>query len=99
MHDDACHVGCSTKSLNRATRAVVDLAARQVIVDRVVVEANRALAHSGLTVASVGARLGFDEPINFVKFFRRTTGVTPGDFAPATATPGDDARGGTMLFD
>jgi AraC-like DNA-binding protein len=33
-----------------------------------------------LPVAAVGDQLGFDEATNFVKFFRRETGLTPGAF-------------------
>ena len=43
-------------------------------------KAKRLLAHTTLTVATVGTRLGFDEATNFVKFFRRATGTTPGSF-------------------
>lgn len=80
VQDYARHLGCSTKTLNRATRAVVDRTAKDVIVERVVLEAKRLLAHTTLTVATVGSRLGFAEATNFVKFFRRATGTTPGRF-------------------
>lgn len=80
VQDYALHLGCSTKSLSRATRAVVDRSPKDVIVERVVLEARRLLAHTTLTVATVGTRLGFDEATNFVKFFRRATGTTPGRF-------------------
>lgn len=85
VQDYARHLGCSTKSLNRASRAVVDLTAKEVIVARIVLEAKRLLAHTPLTVATVGSRLGFDEATNFVKFFRRETGTTPGRFREAYA--------------
>lgn len=80
VQDYARHLGCSTKSLNRATRAVADRSAKDVIAERTVLEAKRLLAHTTLTVAAVGGRLGFDEATNFVKFFRRVTGTTPGRF-------------------
>lgn len=80
VQDYARHMGCSAKSLNRATRAVVDRTAKDVIVERLVLEAKRQLAHTTLTVATVGTRLGFGEATNFVKFFRRETGTTPGRF-------------------
>ena len=80
VQDYARHLGCSAKSLNRAARAVVDRTAKEVVVERIVLEAKRLLAHTTLTVATVGTQLGFSEATNFVKFFRRETGQTPGRF-------------------
>ncbi len=55
--------------------------------DRVALEARRLLAHTDLTVAAVGRRLGFEETTNFVKFFVRRTGTTPGTFRQDATTP------------
>jgi AraC-like DNA-binding protein len=76
----AQHLGWSTKSLNRACRATADVTAKRVIIDRVVLEAKRLLAHSSDPVAEISCHLGFDEPTNFVKFFKRETGLTPTQF-------------------
>lgn len=76
----ADHLGHSRKSLDRACRAVSDMSAKRVIVERIVLEAKRLLAHTRLPVASVSDRLGFDEPTNFVKYFKRETGTTPARF-------------------
>ncbi len=78
--DYAAHLGWSVKTLTRTTREVVDLAPKRIIVDRIVLEAKRLLAHTSQTVATISRHLGFDEPTNFVKFFRRETGMTPGVF-------------------
>jgi AraC-like DNA-binding protein len=43
-------------------------------------EAKRLLAHSLFPVANIGYEIGFSEPTNFVKFFRRETRLTPGAF-------------------
>jgi AraC-like DNA-binding protein len=76
----AKHLGCSTKSLNRAARAVSDTTAKRLITDRVVLEAKRLLVHTSANVAAIADELGFDEATNFVKLFRHETGVTPGAF-------------------
>lgn len=73
-------LGCSDKSLHRATREVVGMSAKEVVTSRLVLEAKRRLAHSTTPVANLSDDLGFSEPTNFVKFFRRETGVTPGTF-------------------
>jgi AraC-like DNA-binding protein len=82
----ARHLGCSTRSLNRACRAANDVTAKRVIVERIILEAKRLLAHSGDTAARVSADLGFDEPTNFAKFFRRETRLTPAAFRATVRT-------------
>jgi AraC-like DNA-binding protein len=37
-------------------------------------------------VATIGDQLGFDEATNFVKFFRREAGLTPGAFRARQAS-------------
>jgi len=76
----AKHLGCSQKSLTRSALVVTDRSAKGVLTDRIVLEAKRLLAHTLLPVATVSDRLGFVEATNFVKFFRRETGQTPGAF-------------------
>jgi AraC-like DNA-binding protein len=76
----AKHLGCSVKSLTRAALVLTDRSAKAVLIDRIVLEAKRLLAHTYLPVAAVSDRLGFGEATNFVKFFRRETGLTPGAF-------------------
>lgn len=73
-------LGCSQKSLSRATLEVADVSAKALLTQRIVLEAKRLLAHAVMPVAAVADALGFDEATNFVKFFRRETGTTPGAF-------------------
>jgi len=82
----ARHLGCSAKSLNRACRAASDTTAKRVIVERIILEAKRLLAHRGDTAARISADLGFDEPTNFAKFFRRETRLTPAAFRATVRT-------------
>ncbi|MFH9419749.1 AraC family transcriptional regulator [Streptomyces sp. NPDC017529] len=44
------------------------------------VEAKRLLSGTQLTVAQVARRTGFADPAYFCRFFRRETGLSPGDF-------------------
>jgi AraC-like DNA-binding protein len=73
----ARHLGYSAKSLDRSCRAAAAMSAKRVIVERIVLEAKRLIAHTELPVASISAELGFDEPTNFVKYIKRETGSTP----------------------
>jgi AraC-like DNA-binding protein len=83
--DYAKRLGYSESTLSRACVAATGYTAKQAIDLRVALEARRMLVHSDATVAQIGHRLGFSEPTNFVKFFRRTCGVTPLDFRSRTA--------------
>lgn len=83
----AQHLACSAKSLNRACRATSDVSAKRVIVERIVLEAKRLLANSSDTAARISADLGFDEPTNFTKFFRRETDLTPAAFRASVQSP------------
>ena len=100
VDDYAKLIGCSVRSLTRASLATTGRTAKQLVDDRVALEAKRLLAESELAVAEIGARLGFTEPTNFGRFFARTVGCSPGQFridsrraaaeadlAPATTPP------------
>jgi AraC-like DNA-binding protein len=76
----ARQLGCSEKGLSRATLAVTAMGAKAFVTQRIALEARRLLVHTLLPVAAVSDQLGFDEATNFVKFFRRETGLTPGAF-------------------
>ncbi|MEZ5626489.1 MAG: AraC family transcriptional regulator [Rhodocyclaceae bacterium] len=78
--DYARRIGYSERTLARACIATVGLTAKVVIDQRVALEAKRLLHHSPASVARIGHQLGFTEPTNFVKFFRRLVGMTPQAF-------------------
>ncbi|WP_399083706.1 helix-turn-helix domain-containing protein [Streptomyces sp. BBFR2] len=60
------------------------------------VEAKRLLSGSPLSIARIAARLGFADPAYFSRFFRRETGVSPGDFRrSANGTGATDGTAGT----
>lgn len=88
----AQHLGCTEKSLARASATGSGITAKAFIAARIALEAKRLLVHTNLTVASIADRLGFDEPTNFGKFFRREAGCTPAEFRrqqlDATVLPG-----------
>jgi len=78
--DYAKHLACSEKSLSRATLSVARLSAKAFLSKRIALEAKRLLSHTGMPIATIADSLGFDEAANFIKFFRREAGCSPGDF-------------------
>ena len=70
----------SQKTINQATRKVVDLSAKQFIIDRILLEIKRYLAQGELTINEISDLMGFDEPSNLTKFFKRYEGFSPKEF-------------------
>jgi AraC-like DNA-binding protein len=83
VEDYAALLGCSVRTLTRASLAVTGRTAKQLVDDRVTLEAKRLLACSTYSIAEVGRRLGFPEPTNFGRFFHREAGQSPGAFRAA----------------
>jgi AraC-like DNA-binding protein len=82
--DYAQRLGYTVKTLTRACLAATGQPVKHVINSRVVLEAQRLLAHTDEPVAVIARRLGFSEPTNFGTFFARHTGTTPGEFRQTT---------------
>jgi AraC-like DNA-binding protein len=91
VDDYARALSCSVRTLTRASLAATGRTAKQLLDDRVALEAKRLLAESELPVADIGSRLGFREPTNFGRFFARTVGVSPGQFRAESRRADADA--------
>ncbi len=95
-HDVAAYADilcCSTRTLTRHCERWAGRPAKRFIDERVVLEAKRLLAHGDQSVAAIAIELGFAEPTQFVKYFRRLTGDTPASFRAIfrSATPSPPA--------
>ncbi len=60
--------------LNYATRSIVDLSAKQFIIDRIMLEIKRYLSQGELMNYEISDMLGFDEPANMTKFLKGMKG-------------------------
>lgn len=78
--DYARCLGCTEKSLTRATTEVLGVSAKAFISARINLEAKRLLAHTDLPITVIARKLGFEEPTHFSKFFRREARCTPAEF-------------------
>nr|MDT0659310.1 AraC family transcriptional regulator [Micromonospora sp. DSM 115978] len=83
VEDYADRLGCSVRTLTRACLAATGRSAKQVVDDRVALQARRLLAATDAPIAEVGRWLGFPEPTNFGRFFQREVGRSPGSFRAA----------------
>ncbi|MER6378257.1 helix-turn-helix domain-containing protein, partial [Streptomyces mirabilis] len=72
------------RTLTRAVQQVTGRTAKAYIVERIVLEAKRLLAHERVTAARCASELGFPDPSNFSLFFLNATGLRPGAWQAAT---------------
>ncbi len=70
----------SSKTLNLVIREIVDKSAKQFINEYVILLAKRLLVNSNLTSSEIAYDLGFDEPTNFTKFFKKNEKKSPSLF-------------------
>lgn len=80
VSDYAKKISVTEKRLNQATSKILDKSPKQVIDERVMLEAKRLLAHTNESIKEIGFDLGFEEPTNFIKYFRKHSHSTPVEF-------------------
>ena len=80
VYEYAAKLNISEKVLGQSTLKVLGKSAKELINERVLLEAKRLLIHASISVKEIGFQLGFDEPTNFVKYFHKHTGDTPLEF-------------------
>ncbi len=83
----AARLACSGKTLARALHALAGTTLKAMVDERLALEAKRLLSYSRDPVKAIAGELGFDEPGNFVKFFRRRVGCTPSRFRQVQLLP------------
>ena len=89
----ADRLGYSTRTLNRLARQHTGLSAKELIDERVVLEAKRQLSHADASVSEIAEQLGFDDASNFSSYFRRQTQLTPGTFRTQSRSAGTHSQG------
>lgn len=67
----------SPRTLSRLTRSALGKPAKRVIGDRRVLEAQRLLGFTPLSVKEIAARLGYADPFHFSRAFKAVTGLAP----------------------
>jgi len=80
-HHDAAHYAAAlavpAAALSRALSHVTGRATKELITDRVMLEAARLLRFTDLTVQEIGHRTGFRDPLYFSRAFKRHQGESP----------------------
>jgi AraC-like DNA-binding protein len=78
--DYAGMMNISYKHLNEVCKSITGNTAKAFIDQFIILESKRRLAVSDIAVKELTYDLGFDEPTNFVKFFKKHTHQSPSQF-------------------
>lgn len=70
----------SYQSLNEISKSVSGMSAKAVIDHYVILEIKRFLATTDLSIKELSYQMGFEEPTNLVKYFKKHTLITPLQF-------------------
>lgn len=76
----ASELSISEKYLHKASTTLLDKTPKQIIDERILLEAKRLLVHSNESIKEVAYELGYEEPTNFIKYFRKHTHFTTSEF-------------------
>ena len=76
----ASQLNVSEKRLAHATSKTLGKSPKAIINERIMLETKRLLIHTNRSIKQIGYDLGFEEPTNFIKYFRKHTDKTPINF-------------------
>lgn len=76
----ASELAITYKHLNIICKELVNKTAKNVIDDFVILQAKRNLINSAIKSNELAFKLGFEDPTNFTKYFKKHTGLTPNSF-------------------
>ncbi len=73
-------IGASEAALRKACFAVAGQSPIEIVHARLLIEAERQLRYTGLSISEIAYFLGFEDPAYFSRFFTQRMGVTPRSF-------------------
>jgi len=76
----ANQLNISSKTLNRITQEIIQKQSKTYIDEMLILEIKRFLMNTALSIKEIGYKTGFNDPTNFVKFFKKYTKTTPASF-------------------
>ena len=76
----AASMNISLSYLNEAVKATTGVSVSSVIQQEIMLEAKRFLYHSNCSVEEIAHELGYEDHTYFSRLFKKTVGVTPGEF-------------------
>lgn len=80
VSDYARMMNISTKYLSQVVKEVLNVPAKSVIDEQLVIHARRDLKFSNDSVKEIAFRLGFSDPFHFSNYFKRKVGSSPSEY-------------------
>jgi AraC family transcriptional regulator, transcriptional activator of pobA len=80
----ARQIGTSEAALRKACVKVAGQSPTQLVGARILIEAERQLRYSGMSISEIAYYLGFEDPAYFSRFFAKGMGVSPRSFRRST---------------
>lgn len=80
VQDYAKILGISYKTINKSCKECTDISAKQIIINKLIIEAKRLIISDDLTNYEIAYKLGFDDPSNFSHFFKKHVGINIKDY-------------------
>ncbi|PZX48306.1 AraC family transcriptional regulator [Algoriphagus chordae] len=77
VQDYADLMNIPVRRLNAICKTTLNTNAREVIKERILIEAKNSLTHTSSQVSEIAYSLNFTDSSNFVKFFKQQTNLTP----------------------
>ena len=73
-------IGVAESKLSAITKEIYGLSPKKIINEGIILKAKKLLAENELIIKEISEELGFADAPHFVKFFKKETGMTPGQF-------------------
>ena len=80
VNEYAKAINISPKHLSHTVKSITGKTAKEIIQDRLVLEAKRLLLHTTMSVKEVAYHIGFEEPLHFSSFFKKKIAVSPSEY-------------------
>lgn len=73
-------IGVAESKLSAITKEICGLSPRKFINKEIILKAKKLLINNSISIKEISDELGFTDAPHFVKFFKKETGLTPGQF-------------------
>jgi AraC-like DNA-binding protein len=80
VYDYANKLGFSTKKLNTVVKFIANKPAKEFIDDTVIIKVKRLLLQYDLSIKEIAFKVGFKDPTNLHKYFKKHNNSTPEEF-------------------
>lgn len=74
------HLRITKKKLNSVTKTFLGKTAKEIIKSRIIFDSKKLLLDSNFNIKEIAYNMGFTDPTNFNKFFKKNTLITPLEF-------------------